>query len=156
MPELCTVMKRKRKLDYLLIPASSRKAKKERERAAIDEAVKRKIKQVVILDGRDSEEDIFYLGKVVKKGQRIGFDTFPSHYKEYKELIRRAKKYGEFPRGVKIENIKTPESFREHIYGFLGWEEERLKKRKLKPKRYRNENGLEFLKGIIKKIIKIN
>jgi hypothetical protein len=96
------------------------------------------------------------LGRLVKKGQRIGFDTFPLHYKEYKTIIKRAKKYEEFPKGVKIENVKTPENLKQHIYGFLGLEEERLRKGKVQYLKERKDKFIQFVKRIAKRIINLH
>lgn len=86
-------------LDYLLIPNSGGELGRTRKQRAIKELGKRKIGEVLILKGKDSEEDILYLGKILKKGDSIGFDTFPLHYKEYKIIIRKVIKQGEFPKG---------------------------------------------------------
>ena len=67
----------KKELDYLLIPNSGGELGKERKERAFREMGNRKIGEVLILNGKDSEEDILYLGKILKKGDRIGFDTFP-------------------------------------------------------------------------------
>lgn len=56
----------KKKLDYLLIPDASKKCKKERKERAKKELNKRIIENVLIIKGRDSEEDILYLGKISK------------------------------------------------------------------------------------------
>lgn len=98
-------MFRKKELDYLAIPDSSGKIKKQRSEAALKTIKERDIEKTIILGGKNSEEDILYLGKIVERGQRIGFDTFPLHFKEYKEIIKKAKKQGKFPRRIKIENI---------------------------------------------------
>lgn len=45
-------------LDYLLIPTGWEKQRKKR---ALEELSKRKIKNIFILNGDDSEEDILYL-----------------------------------------------------------------------------------------------
>jgi len=147
-------MFKKKMLDYLAIPASASGTKKQREKRALKELKKRRVKNVLLLDGKDSEEDILYLGRLLKKGDRIGFDTFPLHYKEYKEIIKKAKKQGKFPKGIKIENIRTSQSFKQTIYGFLGSEEEKIEKGEIKYMKDRNKFFL-WLKGVVKKIINL-
>ncbi len=82
-------MKQKRELDYLLIPTGW---EKQREKRALEELSKRKVKNIFILNGNDSEEDILYLGKILKGKEKIGIVTFPLHFQEYKELIKKAQK----------------------------------------------------------------
>ena len=94
---------KKKSLDYLFIPNASQKELRERKGRAKREIKIRGIKNIVLLDGKDSEEDVLYLGKILKEEDRVGFDTFPLHYKEYKELIKKAKRDKKFPKGVKIE-----------------------------------------------------
>ncbi len=85
----------KRDLDYLLIPTGWGW---QRRRRAIEElSSKRKIKNILILNGNDSEEDILYLGKVLKGKEKVGFVTFPLHYEEYKELIKKSAERWNFP-----------------------------------------------------------
>lgn len=146
-------MVKKKWLDYLAIPNSGGKLGKQRKKRAIKELKKRHIEQVIILGGKDSEEDILYLGQLVQKGDRVGIDTFPLHFKEYKVLIKKAKRDGKFPKGVKIENIKINQTFRETIYGILGLSEEELKKRELEYMENRNEKKLSWIKSIVKKIL---
>src|SRR3989344_8193106 len=148
-------MPRKKKLDYLVIPDSGRETKNQRIKRAIKELKHRKIRQVLLLKGRDSEEDILYLGKILKKGDRIGFDTFQLHYKEYREIIKKAKKQRKFPKGVKIENVKTTETFRQHIFGFLGLEEEKIRKGKVDYVKNRKDVLFQKMKDMIKRIISI-
>lgn len=112
-------------LDYLLVPTGWPHQRKKR---AIEEIKKRKIKNIFLLNGKDSEEDILYLGKILKGKERIGFVTFPLHYQEYKELIRKAQKKKKFPEKVITENVKTEQTFKQFIYGILGLLEERLDK----------------------------
>ncbi len=78
------------------------KVRKARAKKALKNRV---VYNVLIIKDKDSEEDILYLGKILKKGNRVGIDTFHLHFKEYKELIKKAKRDGKFPKGVKIENI---------------------------------------------------
>ena len=111
------------------------------------------VEKVVILKGKDSEEDILYLGKILKKGDRVGFDTFPLHYKEYKTIIEKAKKEGKFPKGIKIENIKTSQGPRLFLYGLLGLSEEKIKKKGPEYVKNRNEKFLSRIKGFVKKIL---
>ncbi|MBI3623124.1 hypothetical protein HY212_03535 [Candidatus Pacearchaeota archaeon] len=141
----------KRELDYLAIPDSSGKLKKDRIKKAVQEIHKRMVEKIIIMKGRDSEEDILYLGKVVKKGDVVGIDTFPLHYDEYKDIIKKAEKEGKFPRGVKIENIQVGQSPKRALYGFLGLMEEKFKS---DVKYKKNTNRLwERVKGIVKKIL---
>ena len=146
-------MFKKKPLDYLIIPDSGKVVMKARKDRAKKELKNRVVYEILIVKGRDSEEDILYLGKILKKGDRIGFDTFPLHFKEYKELIRKAKRDNKFPKGIKIENVGTRQTFRQTIYGILGLEEEKLKKRKLKYMRNRNDKFYRKIKSFIKRII---
>ena len=140
------------KLDYLVVPNSHGKIKRQRTKRAEEELQKRNIKDIIILNGLDSEEDIIYLGKIVKRGDRVGFDTFDLHYEEYKEIIKKAIRDKIFPKGVHIENVETPEDFHLIVYGTLGLMEERLKHRKLLLRKYRKEKFLESIKWVIHKI----
>ena len=88
-----------------------------------------------ILQGIDSGEDILYLGKILRPGDELIFDTFPLHYQEYVTLIRKATKQGDFPKGVKIKNARTRQSRKDFLYGLIGWAEEAL-----------NLNRLQFVK----------
>lgn len=148
-------MFKKRGLDYIAIPNSSGKLKKEREKKAVREFRKRYVDKIIVLKGRDSEEDILYLGNIVKKGDRVGIDTFPLHFKEYKTIIKKAKKERKFPRGVKIENIKTSQDLKKSVYGFLGLWEERLKIGKVKYVKNRHDKFWRKLKGFVHGILKI-
>lgn len=114
-----------KELDYLLIPTGWEKQRKQR---ALQELSKRDVKNILILNGNDSEEDILYLGKILKGKEKIGFVTFPLHYQEYKEIIQKAQKDRKFPKGTRIENIKTAQTPKQFIYGILGLIEERLDK----------------------------
>lgn len=143
----------KKRLDYIAIPNSHGRWKREREKKAVEEFKKRYVDRIIILKGRDSEEDILYLGKVVEKGDRIGIDTFPLHFEEYKEIIKKAKKEGKFPRGVKVENIKISQDFKTSIYGVLGLWEERLNHGKLDYLKNRHDKFWEKIKSIVKRII---
>ena len=144
----------KRELDYLLIPDSSRAVKKEREERALKEIKNRHVGKVILLNGKDSEEDILFLGRVLKKGDRIGFDTFPLHFREYIEIIKKAKKEGKFPKRIKIELIETPQSFREEIYGELGLYEEKIFHKRVTLLKERNE-FFQKIKSFVKKIISL-
>ena len=149
-------MFKKRRLDYLAIPGGSKgELKKERKNRAIKELNGREVDKILILQGKDSEEDILYLGGVVQKGERIGFDTFPLHYKEYKEIIKKAERERKFPKGVKIENVKTPQGFKLFIYGILGLSEEKIKQRELEFIKNRHDKFWRKIKGIFHKILKI-
>jgi len=152
---------KKQGLEYLVIPTGWEEdripqAKKELDRRKIDKIVitghvdKKKTKgshrqkiykamreygikpsEMKILRGVDSEEDVLYLGKMLKAGDEVVFDTFPLHYAEYKVLINKAKRDDKFPKGVKIRNAKTRQGIKEIIYGLAGWGEEILSRRKL-------------------------
>lgn len=138
------VSKRKIKkeiLDYLLIPTNW---EKQRRKRVLEELKRRDIKNIIILNGFDSEDDILYLGKKLKGRERIGFVTFPLHYLEYKEIIKKAIKEGKFPNKIKIENIKTKQTTKQFIYGVFGLLDEKLKKRKLDYFQNRLENPLIF------------
>jgi len=113
-------------LDYLLVPTGWPHQRKKR---ALEEIKRRKIKNIYLLNGKDSEEDILYLGKILKGKERIGFVTFPLHYIEYTEIIKKAQKDRNFPRGIKTENVATEQTFKQFIYGILGLIEERLDKK---------------------------
>ncbi len=144
----------KNKLDYLLIPDSGKKVRKQREKRAIEEMSKRSVGKIILLTGSDSEEDVLFLGKILKEGNRIGIDTFSTHYKEYKDLIRKAVKQGKFPRKIKIENVKTSETFKEKIYGELGLYDEKIFHREIKLRKRRNK-FLSASESIIKRIINL-
>lgn len=103
-------------LDYLLIPTNWERQRKKR---AIEELKKREIENILVLNGFDSEDDILYLGKKLKNGERIGFVTFPLHYQEYEELIKKAQAEKKFPKKIFVENIKTKQTPRQFIYGML-------------------------------------
>ena len=136
------------KLDYLLIPTGWGRQRKKR---ALEELEKREIENIFILNGVDSEEDMLYIGKKLKKGNRIGIVTFPIHYKEYTEIIKKAQKDKNFPKGIKIENIKTKQTFRQAIYGLLGLIEERMDKKV----NYVREEKKSYIAEKIKQIVKI-
>lgn len=144
-------MFKKKRLDYLVIPDSSGKSKKQRSEAALKAVKERDIGKTLILGGKNSEEDILYLGKIVEPGERIGFDTFSLHFREYKEIIKKAKKQGKFPRKVKIENISYPSSFKQIIYGILGLEEEKLMHKRIE---YSDKTRRpSFIRNLVKKLL---
>jgi len=141
-------------LDYLVIPGGEDDWKKGRLDRALEEKNKgRKIKQMYWMKGKDSEEDILLLGEKVKSGERIGFDTFPLHYLEYRELIKKAQRDGKFPKKVRTENLATGQGPKEWVYGLLGLSEEILKRRKLDYKKNRDEGYLEKVKEFVHKFI---
>jgi len=146
-------MLKKKRLDYIAIPDSSGKTKKERKERATEE-LKKGFGKIVILKGKDSEEDILYLGKILKKGDRVGFNTFPLHYKEYKIIIKKAKREGNFPKGIKIENIKTSQGPRLFLYGLLGLSEEKIKKKGPDYVKNRDEKFLQRIKNFVKKVLR--
>jgi hypothetical protein len=146
----------RRRLDYLAIPGGSKgELKKERMERAIKELNGREVDRIIFLKGRDSEEDILYLGNIVQKGERVGIDTFPLHYKEYKELIKKAKRDGKFPSGVKVENVETPQEFRLWIYGILGLSEEKIKNRELNFIKDRDDKVWRKIKKVIHKLFRL-
>jgi hypothetical protein len=135
-------LKKKESLDYILIPTGW---KKQRKLRTLKELERRNVKNILMLNGRDSEEDILYLGKKLKGNERIGIVTFPIHYYEYRIIIKKAEKNGKFPKGVKIENVRTKETPKQFIYGILGLLEEKLKRKEIDYKKNRLDNYL-FLK----------
>jgi len=143
--------KKKKELDYLLIPTGWRK---QRQKRALEELSKRKIKNILILNGHDSEEDILYLGKKLKGGEKVGFVTFPLHYQEYKEIIKKAQKDGNFPKNIKIENISTKQTVKQFIYGILGLLEERADKKVNYVKDEHENYFVTKIKQVVKKILK--
>jgi len=143
----------KKKLDYLLIPNSGGEAKKEREKRALKELKNREVDNIIILKGKDSEEDILYIGKILKSGDKVGFDTFSLHYKEYRTIIRKAIKQGKFPKGVKIENVRTKQNLKQEIYGTLGLEEEKLMHEKVEYQKDRHDKLFRKLKNFIKEVL---
>lgn len=143
-------MKRK-ELDYLLVPTGWAHQRKKR---ALEELSKRKVKNILVLNGNDSEEDILYLGKRLKGGEKIGFVTFPLHYQEYKELIKKAQKDKNFPREIKTENIATPQTIRQSVYGVLGLLEERMDKKVNYTAEEHKNKFLEKIKSFVIKILK--
>ena len=147
-------MKQKNKLpalDYLLIPTGWGRQRKKR---AIEELRKREVKNIFILNGCDSEEYILYLRKRLKKGNRIGIVTFPLHYQEYKEIIAKAQKTKKFPKGIKIENIKTEQTFKQTIYGLLGLAEERMDKEVNYVKEEKENIIISKIKSFVKHLLK--
>lgn len=138
-------------LDYLLIPTGW---KRQRRKRALKELKKRDVKNILILNGNDSEEDILYLGKIVKSGSKIGIVTFHMHFLEYQEIIKKAQKQGKFPKKVEVENIKTRETFNQFVYGFLGLEEEKFCHKKITYSKNRKENFLvSWVKILFKKFL---
>jgi len=146
-------MRVKKELDYLVIPDSSEKMRIRKNKRAQKELRKRQIGEIVVLNGRDSEEDVLYLGKIVKKNQRVGIVTFPLHYLEYLEIIRKARRDGKFPQKVIFENIKIRQGIRLWLYGLLGLAEEKLKHRETMYKRNRHERILQKIKELFHRFI---
>ncbi|MCL5018352.1 MAG: hypothetical protein M1416_01135 [Candidatus Pacearchaeota archaeon] len=143
--------KNKKELDYLLIPTGW---KKQREKRTLEELSKRKVKNILVLNGHDSEEDILYLGKRLNGGEKIGFVTFPLHYQEYKELIKKAQKDKKFPKKIKTENIATPQTIRQSIYGMLGLLEERIDKKINYVNEEHKNRFIEKIKSFVIKLLK--
>lgn len=110
-------------------------------------------KQIKLLHGKDSEEDILYLGEMVKSGDTIYFDTFPLHFREYVTLIKKAQRDKKFPENIKLKNARIPQGKTEITYGILGWMEELLKRRPLSYKKERESALLDKIKDGIKKLI---
>jgi len=146
-------MKKRRVIDLLCIPDSRKEIRKQRMQRAKQEEKVREIRKTVMMKGKDSEEDILILGKKLKGGERIGIVTFPLHFKEYQDIIRRAKQQKKFPRGVKVEGILTRQTGKEFVYGELGLEEEKLFEKKVDYLKNRKKGILEFVKRIMKKIL---
>lgn len=145
----------KKRLDYIIIPYSGGEIQKIRNQKVAEERKKRQISKKIILKGKDSEEDVLILGKKLKNGDKIGIVTFPLHFKEYKELIKKAKKYNKFPKKVDLKNIKIPEDLHLKVYGEFGYLEEKFKHRKLDYLKNRHEKILNFLKNIFHKIVRL-
>ncbi len=146
-------MHKKEALDFLCIPNSSGEVKKQRMQRAKEEEKARKIKRVLVMKGKDSEEDILILGKKLKGDERIGIVTFPLHFKEYQDIIKRAKQQGKFPHRVKVEGILTNQTGKEFVYGELGLEEEKIFEKKVDYVKNRKNKFLDFAKRVVKKII---
>jgi len=143
-----------RTIDKLAIPGGEDDWKKGRlDRTLAEKKSGRKIEKMYWLKGKDSEEDILLLGEKTKPGERIGFVTFPIHYREYKELIKKAQGEGKFPKGVRTENLATEQGLKEYIYGTIGLLEEKIKKRPLAYKKDRDEKYLGKLKEFVHKFI---
>jgi len=144
----------KKTLDKLVIPGGEDDWKKGRlDRTLAEKKSGRKIEKMYWMKGKDSEEDILLLGEKTKPGERIGFVTFPLHYLEYRELIKKAQRDGKFPKRVKTENLATGQGLKEWVYGTIGLTEEILKRRKLDYKKNRDEKYLEKLKKFAHKFI---
>ena len=109
--------------------------------------------QIKLLHGKDSEEDILYLGEIVKPGDTVYFDTFPLHFQEYKTLVKKAQRDKKFPGDVTLRNARIPQGRTEVAYGLMGWLEEVFKGRSLNYKKNRESDALDKVKGIVKKII---
>jgi len=159
------IMTGRKSLDYLLIPDGSEKMREKRDYRVMEELARRRgnVKEIFLMDGKDSEEDVLYLGRMLKGGEKIGIVTFPEHYREYRELIRKAKRDKKFPRFVKVKEINTRKpgknlnekwyNIKEAIYGHLGLWEEKLKRRKLDYVENRKEDFYMKFKNVVKKII---
>jgi len=144
------MMVKQKKLDYLLIPTGW---KRQRKKRAKEELKKRDVGKVLILNGANSEEDILYLGKKLKGGERIGFVTFPLHYEEYKEIIKKARKEKKFPSKVKTENIETKETLKQDVYGTLGLLDEKLKDGVNYSKNKDKNSFKEKIRGFVKRLL---
>ncbi len=107
------------------------------------------------MKGKGSEEDILEIGRILKMGDRAGFDTFPLHFREYQDIIKKAKREGRFPKKIKIEFVGTNQTPKEFVYGILGLEEERLEEKKVNYQKDRRGKLFQEFKNIIKKIINL-
>jgi hypothetical protein len=110
-------------------------------------------KQIKLLHGMDSEEDILYLGEMVKPGDTVYFDTFPLHFREYVTLVKKAQRDNKFPKNIKLRNARIPQDRTEFMYGLLGWMEEVLKRRPLSYKSQRESALLDKIKSGVKNLI---
>jgi hypothetical protein len=140
-----------KKLDYLLVPTGW---KRQRKKRALEEIKRREIRNILILNGCNSEEDILDLGKKLKGGEKIGIVTFPLHFKEYELIIKKAQKLKKFPKKIKLENIETKETFRQFLYGVFGLVDEELIEGKVDYKKNKHEiwilsKSRKFLKNIL-------
>lgn len=152
----------KGKIDKIIITGHVDKGKiKGSHREKIYKAMREygvKPSKMGILNGIDSEEDVLYLGKMLKKGDGVNFDTFPLHYLEYKTLIDKAKRDGNFPKGIRVKNAKTKQGIKEVLYGIAGWGEELLSRRKLDYVKDRKTNrfseSYSSIKEYVKKILR--
>ncbi len=138
-------------LDYLLIPTGWDEQRKKR---AEEEKKIRKIKNILTLNGCDSEEDILELGKKIKGKKRVGIVTFPLHFQEYKEIIAKAQKQKKFPKGIILESIPTEQTFKQTIYGILGLIEERMDKEVNYVKDEHESPFRKKIKRFLKKILR--
>jgi hypothetical protein len=144
-------VEKQKALDYLLIPTGW---KKQRKKRALKEIKKRKIKNIFILNGKNSEEDILDLGKILKGKERIGIVTFPLHFREYELIIKKAQKQKKFSKEIILENIETKETIKQFIYGILGLLDEELIEGKVdyvenKPKNYFIFKLRKFIKNCL-------
>jgi hypothetical protein len=134
--------KKKKELDYLLIPTGWEEQRKDR---TLKELETREVKNIFLLAGCDSEEDMILLGKRLKGGEKIAIVTFPLHYLKYIWLIKKAQKQGIFPGKVKTENVKTGQTPKQFIYGILSLLEELLDSgRKLDYRTNRNHDKFMY------------
>jgi hypothetical protein len=140
----------KKVFDFVAVPDGAGKYEKERMNIARDKINNGSAKKILVMKGKDSEEDILKLGKIVKKGDIVGIDTFPLHFKEYMELIKKARRDGVFPKKVQIKNIPTRQSFKLGVYGTCGYLEEKIKTRKLTYLKNRHEWLLVKIKNFVK------
>lgn len=144
-------MPKKRDIDYLLLPDSGKRLMGERKKRAKELLERRFVKEILILKGRNSEEDMLYLGKILKEGETIAIATFPLHFKEYESIIKKAQKEHKFPNNIHLENIPIKQPFSWFLYGILGLGEEKLKKG---PIRYQTKEKKSFFISLRNKIKK--
>ncbi|MCF7910631.1 hypothetical protein K9L16_03090 [Candidatus Pacearchaeota archaeon] len=143
----------KKGLEILAIPGGESKWRQPRLIAAVKERRNKKFDKIYEMQGIDSEEDILLLGERLNSGDRVTFDTFPTHYKEYLELANKAQRDGKFPKEVKLRNLKINEDSQSKLYGILGLLEEKIKRRPLAYVKDRKENYLPKIKKFVHKFI---
>jgi len=171
------ILSEKNGLEYLVIPTGweesrIKKAKEEIEKKNFDKVIitgnasgwahRNKIyhairksgvpkEKVEILLGKDSEEDVLYLGNLLNSGDKVYFDTFPAHYTNYKQLIKKAKNEKKFPKGIELRLSKINQNgFMEKLYNvknLLGF----FSSRDLDYKQNRDPSKLDKLKSWIKR-----
>ena len=145
----------KKPLDYLFMPKSTGKIRKQRLERIEKERKNRKIRKTCIMRGKDSEEDILRIGKRLRDGERIGIVTFPLHFKKYENIIKKAQKQGKFPKGIIIEGVTTNQTFKEFLYGILSLVEEKLFEGKVDYQKNRKRKTLQKMKNLAKRIINL-
>jgi len=171
------ILSEKKGLEYLVIPTGweesrIKKAKEEIEKKNFDKVIitgnapgwahRNKIyhairkygipkEKVEILLGKDSEEDVLYLGNLLNSGDKVYFDTFPAHHTNYKQLIKKAKNEKKFPKGIELKLSKINQNgFMEksyHLKNILGF----FSSRELDYKQNRDSSKLDKFRSWIKR-----